>query len=219
MPISFQPLCTFLCLCVCRRCVCMHTHSHTHALHCCAFHLCLPSSPGDGCCEIQTGPVVFDTLVFWGNSRLGAVDQEDLVRTNKCRKQKYQGASDVMAQWWCKSPFVMLGEMLLCKKLNFYSESNALLNNNVFIIQYDLYSTICVCVLHFEFMSFYILSSFESQELQDNNGCNVSDSMIKKQICGECRTCFFMPVFPSFSAGPVCVCSVLHHAQPAVLAD
>lgn len=76
----------------------MHTHSHICALHSCGFHLCLPSSLGDGCCEIRDGPVVFYTLVFWGNSHPGAVDQEDLVRTRKWRKHKYQGANDVMAQ-------------------------------------------------------------------------------------------------------------------------
>lgn len=41
--------------------------------------------------------MVFDTLVFWGNSQPSAVDQEDLVMTRKQRKEKYQGANDVMA--------------------------------------------------------------------------------------------------------------------------
>lgn len=43
------------------------------------FRLCLwlPSSPDDGCCEIWAGFMVFDALVFWGNSHPGAVDQAD----------------------------------------------------------------------------------------------------------------------------------------------
>lgn len=41
--------------------------------------------------------MVFDTPVFWGNSQPGDVDQEDLVMRRKWRKQKYQGANDVMA--------------------------------------------------------------------------------------------------------------------------
>ncbi len=42
--------------------------------------------------------MVFDTLVFLGNSQPGAVDQEDLVMTRKWRKQKYHSVNDVMAQ-------------------------------------------------------------------------------------------------------------------------
>lgn len=71
--------------------------THINTLVPCAFHLCLSSSPGDGCCEIRDGPVVFDTVLFWGNSQPGAVDQEDLVMMRKWRKHKYQGTSDVMA--------------------------------------------------------------------------------------------------------------------------
>lgn len=70
-------------------CVCMNTHSHTSVLH--SFHLCLPSSPGDGCCEIRDGSVVFDTLVFWGNSQPSAVDQEDLVMTGEKEKAVIPG--------------------------------------------------------------------------------------------------------------------------------
>lgn len=77
--------------------VCAHIHTFVPCTLC-AFHLCLPSSPGDVCCEIRDGPVVFDALVFWGNSQPGAVDQEDLVMMRKWRKQKYQGANDVIAQ-------------------------------------------------------------------------------------------------------------------------
>lgn len=53
---------------------------------------------GDGCCEILDSPVVFDTLVFWGNSQPSAVDQEDLVMTKMLRKQKYDCVNDVMAR-------------------------------------------------------------------------------------------------------------------------
>lgn len=93
-----QPQCVWLCFCVQRLCVWLHPYAHTFTLLCaCAFNLCLPSPPGDGCCEIRDAPVVFDTPVFWGNSQPGDVDQEDLVMRRKWRKQKYQGANDVMA--------------------------------------------------------------------------------------------------------------------------
>ena len=91
MPISSPNHSVSDCVCVCVRmdcvfaCTRMHAHSHIRALLSCAFHLCLPSSPGDGCCEIQEHPVVFYTPVFWGNSQPGAVDQEDLVMTGKWR--------------------------------------------------------------------------------------------------------------------------------------
>ena len=74
-------------------CACVHLqHSHSFT------RLCLVRSisvcrhrPVDGCCEIQKGPAIFDTLVFWGNSQPGAVDQEDLVMTRKSEEAEVPG--------------------------------------------------------------------------------------------------------------------------------
>lgn len=67
--------------------------------------------------------MVFDTPVFWGNSQPGAIDQEDLVMTRKMRKEKYQGANDVMDQRLNNSPLIMIEHMLLmiimCKDFYF----------------------------------------------------------------------------------------------------
>lgn len=136
------------CVCIIG-CVFAFTRMHspvllTFMLHACALHLCLqlPSSAGDECCEIRDGPVVFDTLMFWGNSQPCGVDQEDLVMTRKWRRQKYQGANDVMAQWWSSSLLIMLEETqlvpMMWKKFKYYCNSNALLNNHLSWLQYDL---------------------------------------------------------------------------------